>query len=234
MKKPDAETDESQIKNRSKRAGLKTRVRRRTVSKTHKAIAAPIPPAPSLPDGLLERMRASGERLPHQMQHYIVLLNASRMTPTQVVRHIKEHLGVDLRKQEVEYYDPTKTSGRQLRPELRIQFFIERANFDQTIQNISIASPNYRLRMLSNIAEAAMDSGNYRMALDAIELAEKIDGGAYKKATGPCGYDPLHESVRNMSDEERMERLHALIQLAYHRANSTLDEIPMVSATATD
>ena len=73
-------------------------------------------------------------------------------------------------------------TSRKLRPELRTHFYVERAQFDESVQSASLAKSSNRIKILSHLCDNAIDRGNDRLVMDCIELAEKIDGGAFKRA----------------------------------------------------
>lgn len=85
-------------------------------------------------------------------QLFIVRSLAQFMTPTEVVKAIKERFNIDVSPQQVEAYDPTKVAGRDLRQEYKDAFETTREEYlKQPIHNISGANDIVQLKILSDL-----------------------------------------------------------------------------------
>ncbi len=85
-------------------------------------------------------------------QLFIVRSLAQFMTPTEVVKAIKETFNIVVSPQQVEAYDPTKVAGRDLRKEFKEVFEATRKEYlKQPIHNISGANDIVQLKILSDL-----------------------------------------------------------------------------------
>lgn len=108
---------------------------------------------------------------------FIVQALASFDSPTQVVALVKDEFGLELGRQQVSAYDPTKSQGRNLSKKWRDYFNSEREKFKKERENIAIANRAYRLKRLQKIVD---DAGkNSFLVMKALEQAAKDEGGMY-------------------------------------------------------
>lgn len=113
-------------------------------------------------------------------QLFIVRSLAEFMTPTEVVKAIKETFNIDVSPQQVEAYDPTKVAGRDLRKEYKVVFDTAREEYlKQPIQNISGANDIVQLRILSDLLWAKKN--NVTMTIKIVDQMQKIMNGFYDK-----------------------------------------------------
>jgi hypothetical protein len=155
-----------------------------------------------------------------KVKRYIVQALACFDTPSQVVAAVKEEFGLDVSRQQVATYDPTKVNGRLLSKDLRALFTETRAKFRAEVEEIPIAQQSFRLRSLSRMHQRAEASGNAPLAAQLLEQAAKEIGGAYTDrrrivGEGPGGSIPLqhggqlqHQHVHNMAEAD-LERIAA-------------------------
>ncbi|ENV09533.1 hypothetical protein F966_02191 [Acinetobacter higginsii] len=113
-------------------------------------------------------------------QLYIVRSLAQFMTPTEVVKDIKEKFNIDVSPQQVEAYDPTKVAGRDLRQEYKDVFETTRDEYlKQPIHNISGANDIVQLKILSDLLWSKKN--NVTMTVKIVDQMQKIMKGFYEK-----------------------------------------------------
>ncbi|MFK7406948.1 DUF2280 domain-containing protein [Acinetobacter baumannii] len=113
-------------------------------------------------------------------QLFIVRSLAQFMTPTEVVKAIKETFNITVSPQQVEAYDPTKVAGRDLRKEYKEVFKSTREEYlKQPIHNISGANDIVQLKILSDLLFAKKN--NVTMTIKIVDQMQKIMKGFYEK-----------------------------------------------------
>jgi len=143
-----------------------------------------------------------------KVKRYIVQALACWDTPTQVVKAVKEEFGLDLPRQQVATYDPTKAAGRDLSKELRALFDDTRKRFKETIDDIPIANQAFRLRVIERLARDAESQGNKALVAQLVEQAAKEVGGAYTNRRQIEGGDPskpihhAHHKAEDLTDDD--------------------------------
>lgn len=110
---------------------------------------------------------------------YIVHALACFDTPSQIVKSVKEDLGVTVSAQLVECYDPTKRAGRRLSEKWKILFEEARNRFIEDTSAIPIAHRSARLRTLQRMVNKAESMGNMAMTSKLLEQAAKEMGNAF-------------------------------------------------------
>ena len=118
-------------------------------------------------------------RLTEDVQRFIVEALACYDTPSQVAEAVKEQFGLEIGRQQVAVYDPTKVAGRALSKKWRMVFESARANFKAGVAEVPIANRVFRLRALSRLAVKAENMRNAALALQVLEQAAKEVGDAY-------------------------------------------------------
>ncbi len=108
---------------------------------------------------------------------FIVQALAGFDTPTQVSESVKAEFGIEISRQHISIYDPTKAQGRKLSQKWRDYFASERKRFREERENIAIANRAYRLKRLQNIVDNA--GKNSFLIMAALEQAAKDEGGMY-------------------------------------------------------
>lgn len=138
-----------------------------------------------------------------KVKRFIVQSLACWDTPTQVAQAVKEEFGVEITRQHVANYDPTKAAGRDLSKELKTLFAETRAKFKATIDDIPIANQAFRLRVIERLARQAEQQGNKALVAQLVEQAAKEVGGAYTNKRQIEGGDPskpIHHAHRKAED----------------------------------
>lgn len=118
-------------------------------------------------------------KLTADVQAFIVTALASHDTPSQVAESVKDEFGLDLDRQQIEAYNPTKVQGKNLSKQWRDLFKKTREEFDGAVSAIPIAKKAYRLRTMQRIVARAEKNRNMVLALQTLEQAAKEVGDAY-------------------------------------------------------
>lgn len=125
-------------------------------------------------------------------------------TPSQAAEAVKQEFGIDVPRQQVAMYDPTKPSGRKLSKKLAEVFHATRKAFLEDISTIPIAQQSYRLRLLQRHVALADSRGNSAMVATLLEQAAKEIGGALtnrRELTGKGG-GPIAQAVTAVTPEQ--------------------------------
>ena len=118
---------------------------------------------------------------------FIVQSLACRDTP-QVADAVKQEFKIEIERQQVAAYDPTKSRGKDLSKKFVDLFHKTRADFDAGLIDIPIANKHYRLKQYQKQLER--NAKNVVMSLKILEQAAKDVGGLYtnrKEITGADG-----------------------------------------------
>ncbi len=129
-------------------------------------------------------------KLTEPVKLFIVQHLACFDPPTMVATSVKEEFGLDILRQQVAQYDPTKATGRDVSKKLRAVFEAARKAFLEDVNTIPIANQAVRLRRLERLSMKAEAQGNAVLAAQLIEQAAKEKGGAFtnrRELTGARG-----------------------------------------------
>lgn len=124
------------------------------------------------------------------VKQFIVQALACYDTPQQVSDAVKEEFVLEVPRQQVALYDPTKHSGRNLSQKWRAIFAATRENFKAQTADIPIAQRAYRLRKMGQIATKAEQMRNLPLVLQILEQAAKETGDAYVNKNRTDQKDP--------------------------------------------
>ncbi|ATP86044.1 DUF2280 domain-containing protein [Acinetobacter baumannii] len=102
---------------------------------------------------------------------FIVQSLACFDTPQQVVEAVREEFNIELTRQQVASYDPTKATCRALSKKLTALFNKTREDFKKNVYDIPLANKAYRLKELQKIYEKAGKNVQLRQSL--IKLARE-------------------------------------------------------------
>lgn len=159
--------------------------------------------------------------LTDDVRAFIVRALACYDTPSQVAAAVREEFGLEIMRQQVASYDPTKaTSKKGIAPKWIALFEATRKKFLEDVSQIPIANQATRLRVLDRMLRKAEQSGNAPLAAQLLEQAAKEVGGAYTDrrrivGDGPGGAIPVAgtmthggqvQHVHSMSDAD-LERI---------------------------
>lgn len=112
---------------------------------------------------------------------FIVRSLAVFNTPQETVALVKEEFNIDVSRQQVENYDPTKRAGISLSEELKNEFYETRQGFLDAPQNIPIANLAVRLDRYERLY--IKNIKNVAMAIKIMEQAAKDIGGQFTNQT---------------------------------------------------
>lgn len=168
----------------------------------------------------------------YAQKRFIVLMLAQHEPPSAIVTEVREKFGIELTRQMIAVYDPTKRSGRDLGKELRDLFFKERAAFLQTLENIPVSNKVVRMRLLNDAVFVFHEKGSYVAMAGLLEQAAKEVGDIFtnrREVTGKDGADigvtvkhepyVTKEQYSKMTPEERVEARNA-VEVLYRIALS--------------
>ena len=82
---------------------------------------------------------------------FIVQSLACFDTPQQVADAVKQEFGIEIERQQVASYDPTKSTGRNLSKKLKDLFHKTRSDFKENIEDIPIANKAFHFKELQQI-----------------------------------------------------------------------------------
>ncbi|MFN0297728.1 DUF2280 domain-containing protein [Acinetobacter albensis] len=99
--------------------------------------------------------------LKEPVKMFIVQSLACFETPQQVVEAVKQDYKIEITRQQVALYDPTKVAGRNLSKKLKDLFEQTRKDFRENIEDIAIANKAFRLREIQKMYD---DSGRNKRA----------------------------------------------------------------------
>lgn len=142
-------------------------------------------------------------RLKKHEKAFIVRSLAQFMEPSQVVEAVKENFKIDVSRQQVECYDPTKVAGADLSQEFVDMFHEARKKYiEQPIYNIEGANDIVQLQILSDLL--VNKKGNVVMAIKLIDQMQKIVKGHYEKKIEITGKDgeALQTTVVHATQEQ--------------------------------
>ncbi|WP_151828159.1 DUF2280 domain-containing protein [Acinetobacter oleivorans] len=134
-------------------------------------------------------------------QLFVVRSLAQFMTPTEVVKAIKENYNIDVSPQQVEAYDPTKVAGRDLRKEFKVVFDATREEYlKQPIHNISGTNDIVQLKILSDLLFTKKN--NVTMTIKIVDQMQKIMKGFYDKKAEQGNKAKNSEEVQTKAEVE--------------------------------
>ena len=119
---------------------------------------------------------------------FIVQSLACRDTPQEVADAVKQEFKIEIERQQVAAYDPTKSRGKDLSKKFVDLFHKTRADFDAGLIDIPIANKHYRLKQYQKQLER--NAKNVMMSLKILEQAAKDVGGQFtnrQEITGKGG-----------------------------------------------
>lgn len=122
-----------------------------------------------------------------KQKYFIVRSLAQFNTPQETVVLVKEEFDLEVSRQQVETYDPTKRAGKDLSAELKVEFEVTRKDFLDTPQNIPIANLSVRLQRLEN--QYQKHGKNRVAALSILKQAAEDVGGKYTNKQEITGAD---------------------------------------------
>ena len=131
------------------------------------------------------------KRLKDEHQRFVVQCLARFESPQAVAALVKEKFQVELTRQAVEAYDPTKAAGLDLREGLRALFFTERDAYGAAVSAVGLSHKAIRLQALERLLKKSEDQQNFRWASHFIKQAkEEVEGVQTGKSEPPARGTP--------------------------------------------
>lgn len=118
---------------------------------------------------------------------FIVQSLACRDTPQEVADAVKQEFGIQIERQQVAAYDPTKSRGKDLSKKFVELFHKTRADFDTGLIDIPIANKHYRLKQYQKHLEK--NARNTVMSLNIMKQAAQDLGGQFTNRQEITGKD---------------------------------------------
>ncbi len=131
-------------------------------------------------------------KLTNEVKTYIVQAIACFDSPSIVAASVKREFGVDVSRQLVETYDPTKKAGANISDKWKALHEETRKTFLEDTASIAISHRAVRLRTLQRMADKAETQGNMMLASSLLKQAAEEVGGSYtnrRELTGKDGKD---------------------------------------------
>jgi hypothetical protein len=110
-------------------------------------------------------------KLTDEVKTYIVQAIACFDSPSIVAASVKKEFGVDISRQLVETYDPTKKAAAKIAPKWTALHEETRKTFLEDTASIAISHRAVRLRALQRMADKAEGQGNMVLASSLLEQA---------------------------------------------------------------
>ncbi len=110
---------------------------------------------------------------------YVVQALACYDSPSSVADAVKAEFGVEVTRQTIEGYDPTKHAGKNVAKNWRDLFETTRKQFLKSTADIPIAHRSYRPRAIGRMAAHAERLKNYALAAQLLEQAAKECGDIF-------------------------------------------------------
>lgn len=135
-------------------------------------------------------MAGKSDKLTEEAKRFVVAALACFDSPATVARAVKEEFGVEIRRQSIEAYDPTKRAGANCAEKWKALFHETRKAFIEDTAGIGISHKSMRLRALQRMFDLAEARGNLAMMQSILKQAAEEAGGAYtnkRELTGPGG-----------------------------------------------
>jgi len=148
--------------------------------------------------------------LKEPVKMFIVQSLACFETPQQVADAVRERYGIEIDRQQVASYDPTKATCRGISKALKKLFEDTRRDFRANIENIAIANKAFRLMELQKMYE---DSGKNKRAKQNLlkQAFQETDGRVTKQEiTGPNGGSIKTENTNTNTHQFTPDELNGL------------------------
>jgi hypothetical protein len=125
----------------------------------------------------------SGPKLTDEIIRHVVTRLAHYQKSGAIARSLKEKYGIEISRQGIEWYDPTKRSSRPYDDEWTALFREERKKALQGIPDVSFADRTARLQALDCMARIKINAGDTREARACLEQIAREVGGYIRART---------------------------------------------------
>jgi hypothetical protein len=160
-------------------------------------------------------------KLDDTIRAFIVTQLAAYEYPGDVMAMVRKEYGIEVTRQTIEGYDPTKVAGERLSEKWRVRFFKAREAFKNDTTDIPTCNKAVRLRYLDEEVRKARRKGNTPLVASLLEQIAKESGDAYgaKRAVALTNPDGSPLTVKH--EGELAVTLPGMTDLV----RSTLDEL---------
>ena len=136
--------------------------------------------------------------------------------PQQVVEAVKQEYKIEITRQQVALYDPTKVAGRNLSKKLKDLFTRTCKDFRANIEDIAIANKAFRFKELQGMYD---DSGkNKRLKQNLLKQAfQETDGRVTKQEITCKDGKPIETLNSNVSTESYKKNLNNYFCFRYRQ-----------------
>ena len=136
--------------------------------------------------------------------------------PQQVVEAVKQEYKIEITRQQVALYDPTKVAGRNLSKKLKDLFTRTCKDFRANIEDIAIANKAFRFKELQGMYD---DSGkNKRLKQNLLKQAfQETDGRVTKQEITCKDGKPIETLNSNVSTESYKKNLNDYFGFRYRQ-----------------
>lgn len=115
--------------------------------------------------------------LTEKVQRFIVEELATFQSPSEVAASVKEEFGLEVTRQQVEYYNPRRRAGQKgLAKKWVALFEAARKRWSEEVGEVAVAHRRYRIERLQDYlrtAEKMGRTGNIPLAIQLLEQARK-------------------------------------------------------------
>lgn len=112
-------------------------------------------------------------KLDEEQKRFIIAHLARGAFASAVAKSFQEEFGIAITRGVVMKYDPRKTAGEKLSKKLKDSFYEQHQKFLDEIEEIPFAHPAVRLTVLEAEAEKAIEAGNSKVVILAVDAARK-------------------------------------------------------------
>lgn len=144
-------------------------------------------------------------KLTDDLKTYVVERLAGFDSPGAIANALKKEHGIDIARQSVEAYDPTKRAGRKLAKEWKTLFNRTREMIIAGKAKVGASNKMVRVRWRGDMAQRAMDAGNLPLANEILDSVAKEMGDGFsnrREISGPGGKPIEVHNVYDLSDDE--------------------------------
>ncbi|MFT4020062.1 MAG: DUF2280 domain-containing protein [Acinetobacter sp.] len=129
---------------------------------------------------------------------FIVQSLACMDTPQQVADSVKQEFGLEIDRQQIQAYDPTKRRGKNLSKKFKDLFYETRKNFQDNILDIPVANKAFRLKEMQKIYD---DYGRNKVGkLNVLKQAfQETDGRVIRQEHTGANGAPLESVQANVA-----------------------------------
>lgn len=123
---------------------------------------------------------ASNSKLSDQQKSAVVIMLACYWQLKDVLQYVRDEWGIEVAKQSIQRYDPTKVNGqRDLAKKWCDIFHATRSAFLKEKAMHAVSHMPYRMGIYQKVIEEGLRRHNYDLVLRSMEQAAKDEGGSY-------------------------------------------------------